>query len=63
MRKTTIQDVSSELDAHERECAMYRSSTQVMLDRLERRISRLELMVATSTISIFIGVITLVMKV
>lgn len=63
MGKTTIQDVSSELHAHERECAMYRSSTQVMLDRLEKRISRLELMVATSTISIFIGVITLVMKV
>ena len=35
-----MHDVSKELEAHERECAVYRSSTQRSLDSLESRIKR-----------------------
>ena len=57
-----MHDVSKELEAHERECAVYRSSTQRSLDSLESRIKRLELMIMTSTISIVCAVIVLISK-
>lgn len=57
-----MHDVSKELEAHERECAVYRSSTQRSLDSLESRIKRLELMIMTSTISIVGAVIVLISK-
>lgn len=62
MDTRTMHDVSKELEAHERECAVYRSSTQRSLDSLESRIKRLELMIMTSTISIVGAVIVLISK-
>ena len=48
----TIQNVASELEAHERECAVYRDMTKMSLDKLESRIKRLELLIMASTASI-----------
>ena len=48
----TLQDVASELEAHERECAVYRDMTKISLDKLESRIKRLELLIMASTASI-----------
>ena len=48
----TLQDVASELEAHERECAVYRDMTKMSLDKLESRIKRLELLIMASTASI-----------
>ena len=41
MDRRTIQDIAKEMEAHERECVVYRSSTQRSLDNLESRIKRL----------------------
>ena len=48
----TLQDVASELEAHERECSEYRDMTKISLDKLESRIKRLELLIMASTASI-----------
>tara|TARA_R100000458_G_scaffold211_1_gene137 strand:+ start:282 stop:512 length:231 start_codon:yes stop_codon:yes gene_type:complete len=48
----TLQDVAAELEAHERECAVYRDMTKTSLDKLESRIKRLELLIMASTASI-----------
>ena len=45
MDTRTLQDVASELEAHERECAVYRDMTKISLDKLESRIKRLELLI------------------
>ena len=63
MDTRTIHDVSTDLNAHERECAVYRTSTQRSLDNLESRIKRLELLSMTSTISILGVGLTIVLKV
>lgn len=52
MDTRTLQDVASELEAHERECAVYRDMTKISLDKLESRIKRLELLIMASTASI-----------
>jgi len=52
MLNKTIQNVASELEAHERECAVYRDMTKMSLDKLESRIKRLELLIMASTASI-----------
>ena len=38
MDTRTLQDVAQEMEAHERECAVYRTSMQRTLDNLESRI-------------------------
>ena len=63
MDTRTIHDVSKDLNAHERECAVYRTSTQRSLDNLDSRIKRLELLSMTSTISILGVGLTIVFKV
>ena len=52
MDTRTLQDVASELEAHERECAVYRDMAKISLDKLESRIKRLELLIMASTASI-----------
>ena len=52
MDTRTLQDVASELEAHERECSVYRDMTKISLDKLESRIKRLELLIMASTASI-----------
>ena len=63
MDTRTIHDVAAEMEVHERECAVYRSSTQRSLDNLESRIKRLELLSMTSTISILGVGLTIIFKV
>ena len=63
MDRRTIHDVAAEMEAHEREWAVYRSSTQRSLDNLESRIKRLELLTMSSTISILAVGLTIVFKV
>ena len=41
MDRRTIHDIAKEMEAHERERVVYRSSTQRSLDNLEIRIKRL----------------------
>ena len=63
MDTRTIHDVAAEMEEHERECAVYRCSTQRSLDNLESRIKRLELLSMTSTISILGVGLTIIFKV
>jgi len=57
-----IQDVASEMEAHERECQVYRETTQRSLDNLESRIKRLELLIMASTMTILGSVFLLLSK-
>mgnify|MGYP003133580699 FL=1 len=63
MDTRTIQDVAAEMEAHERECAVYRISTQRSLDNLESRIKRLELLIMASTLTILSTMIGVIFKV
>ena len=63
MDTRTLQDVASDLKAHERECAVYRDMTKQSLDKLEARIIRLEKMIMGSTISVVSILIALMFKV
>jgi hypothetical protein len=47
-----INDTQSQLDAHERECAVRYASVQEKLNALEKRLWRLEAMIMGSTILI-----------
>ena len=58
----TIHDVAKEMEAHERECVIYRSSMQDNFNRLEKRINRLEIINMTSTLSVVVGVILVLVK-
>ena len=61
MSNKNIQDVAAEMEAHERECQVYRETTQRSLDNLESRIKRVELMIMASTLS-FIGSVFLLLS-
>ena len=63
MDTRTIHDVAAEMEAHERECAVYRDMTKQSLDKLESRIIRLEKMIMGSTISVVSILIALMFKV
>ena len=52
MDTRTIRDVARELEAHEKECSLYRDMAKQSLDKLEARIIRLEKMIMGSTILI-----------
>tara|TARA_Y100000004_G_scaffold112861_1_gene126734 strand:+ start:649 stop:879 length:231 start_codon:yes stop_codon:yes gene_type:complete len=58
----TIQNVATELEAHERECAVYRDMTKLQLEKLESRIKRLEMLIMASTISTASLILVIVMK-
>jgi len=59
MSNKTIQNV---LEAHERECAVYRDMTKMQLEKLEGRIKRLEMLIMASTISTVSLILVIVMK-
>ena len=63
MDTRTLQDVAMELEAHERECAVYRDMTKTSLDKLEGRIKRLEMVIMGSTISILSAMMAVIFKV
>lgn len=62
MDTRTINDVAKEMEAHERECVIYRTTMQDNFNRLEKRINRLEIINMTSTISVVVGVILVLVK-
>ena len=62
MSNKTIQNVATELEAHERECAVYRDMTKMQLEKLEGRIKRLEMLIMASTISTASLILVIVMK-
>lgn len=63
MSSKTIQNVATELEAHERECAVYRDMTKMQLEKLEGRIKRLEMLIMASTISTVSLILVIVMKI
>jgi hypothetical protein len=62
MDTRTIHDVAAEMEAHERECAVYRDMTKMQLEKLEGRIKRLEMLIMASTISTASLILVIVMK-
>ena len=62
MSSKTIQNLATELEAHERECAVYRDMTRLQLEKLEGRIKRLEMLIMASTISTASLILVIVMK-
>ncbi len=63
MDTRTIRDVARELEAHEKECSLYRDMAKQSLDKLEARIIRLEKMIMGSTISVVSILIAMMFKV
>ena len=63
MDTRTIHDVAAEMQAHERECAVYRDMTRLQLEKLEGRIKRLEMLIMASTISTVSFILVVAMKV
>ena len=63
MDTRTIRDVARELEAHEKECSLYRDMAKQSLDKLEARIIRLEKMIMGSTISVVSILIAIMFKV
>lgn len=54
--------VQMELDAHEKECAMFRELVNGKLDGLDKRMWRLEAMIMASTLGVVALIATLLMK-
>ena len=63
MDTRTIYDVAAEMEAHERECAVYRDMTRMQLEKLEGRIKRLEMLIMASTLSTVSFILVVAMKV
>ena len=63
MDTRTIRDVARELEAHEKECSLYRDMAKQSLDKLEARIIRLEKLIMGSTISVVSILIAMMFKV
>ena len=57
-----IMDTQSQLDAHERECAIRYSAVQDKLDALDKRMWRLEAMIMGSTVIIIGLAASMLMK-
>ena len=53
--------VQMELDAHEKECAMFRELVHGKLDGLDKRMWRLEAMIMGSTVMVVAMMVTVVM--
>ena len=53
--------VAMELDAHEKECAMFRELVHGKLDSLDKRMWRLEAMIRGSTVMVVAMMVTVVM--
>ena len=53
--------VQMELDAHEKECAMFREMVHGKLDGLDKRMWRLEAMIMGSTVMVVAMVVTVFM--
>jgi hypothetical protein len=51
-----------QLEAHEKECAMFRELVHGKLDALDKRMWRLEALIMASTIGVVALIITIVMK-
>ena len=63
-QKQTIEPalkVQMELDAHEKECAMFRELVHGKLDGLDKRMWRLEAMIMGSTVMVVAMVVTVFM--
>ena len=63
MSAASTLEVHTELKAHERECAVRAESTQRQLDSLTGRIRRLEAIIMGSTVTVVVGMLTLLWKV
>ena len=59
----TAAQVQTEMIAHERECAVRAEATQRQLDSLTGRIRRLEAVIMGSTVTVVVGILTLLWKV
>jgi len=62
MDTRTIKDVASEMEAHERECAIYRQMTTQRLDSVDSRIKKLEVLLWSSSGSIIALLITIILN-
>jgi hypothetical protein len=51
-----------QLEAHEKECAMFRELVHGKLDALDKRMWRLEALIMASTIGVVALIVTIVMK-
>ncbi len=62
MNTRTIKDVAKEMEAHERECAVYRQMTTQRLDSVDSRIKKLEVLLWSSSGSIIALLITIILN-
>ena len=62
MDTRTIKDVAKEMEAHERECAVYREMTKSAIKSLEYRIKRLELLIWGSSATIIGVMVTVIVS-
>ena len=58
-----VQQVQTELIAHERECTIRAESVQRQLDSVTSRLRRLEAIIMGSTVAVVLGILTLLWKV
>ncbi len=54
--------VQMELDAHEKECAMFRELVHGKLDGLDKRMWRLEALIMASTMGVVAMIVTMLLK-
>jgi len=57
-----MEDTQAQLEAHERECAMFRELVNDKLDQLDKRMWRLEAMVMLSSATILALVVAILMR-
>jgi hypothetical protein len=62
MTDKNLQDVASEMEAHERECSVYRQMTTQRLDSVDSRIKKLEVLLWSSSGSIIALLITIILN-
>jgi len=62
MDTRTIKDVAKEMEAHERECSVYRQMTTQRLDSVDSRIKKLEVLLWSSSGSIIALLITIILN-
>ena len=55
-------DTQAQLEAHEKECAMFRELVHGKLDSLDKRMWRLEAMIMASTLCIVAATVALVLR-
>jgi hypothetical protein len=55
-------DTQAQLEAHEKECAMFRELVNGKLDMLDRRMWRLEAMLMGSTLCVVAATVALVLR-